>query len=266
MSEVIRSNSVYFGADDKPVLNKTGMSRASAVFDERGNITEEAYFGVDGRPVLRSDFGVARTTYRYDERGHEIEQVYFEIDGKPTPNKNGLSRITAVYDERGNEVEDAYFGIDGKPILGDGGYARVTHRYDDRGEPNRIGQFRNGWQTNPRQSGWRFARYLWLRRARQEGGRNIFRRANGKPVLGDAGYARVTYRYDERGNEVEEAYFGVERTDSQSLVRKDTPVRHCATTSVASRLNGPTLEPTISALPTERVSREHSNMTTAATC
>jgi PDZ domain len=104
----------------------------TAVYDERGNIVEMAYFGVDGKPALDKD-GKARVTYRYDERGNGVEIAFFGADGKPTLDKDGYARWTAVYDERGNQVETAYFGVDGKPISDAGRGATSLVEKDAKG-------------------------------------------------------------------------------------------------------------------------------------
>ncbi len=63
----------------------------TAHHDERGNLVEKAYFGVDGKPTLHND-GNACVTYRYDERGNQLEIAYFGVDGKPTLTKQGVAR------------------------------------------------------------------------------------------------------------------------------------------------------------------------------
>ena len=79
---------------------------------------EEAYFGVDGAPIVRKDIGAAKLTTVYDARGNAVEEAYFGVEGAPIASKNlGTAKLTTVYDARGNAVEQAYFGVDGAPIL-----------------------------------------------------------------------------------------------------------------------------------------------------
>ena len=61
-------------------LTKGGYTNLKARFDERGNQTETAYFGVDGKPFLCND-GYASVAAKYDERGNVLETAYFGVDG-----------------------------------------------------------------------------------------------------------------------------------------------------------------------------------------
>jgi hypothetical protein len=51
------------------------------VFDDRGNVTEQAYFGVDGKPALHPD-GYHRVTRVFDDSGNLTEETHFDVDGK----------------------------------------------------------------------------------------------------------------------------------------------------------------------------------------
>lgn len=73
---------------DSLAANGQGYARIAIHYDERGNETDEAYFGVDGKPALGKDGEVARITMRYDERGNVIEQAYFGVDGRPALHKD----------------------------------------------------------------------------------------------------------------------------------------------------------------------------------
>ena len=165
----------YFGIDGKPCISGNGCATRKLRYDEQGNMIEEACFGVDGKTCLHK-YGFAKATFLYDERGNKIEQAYFGLDDKPCINKNGLAKAVMQYDEQGNMIERAYFGVDGKPCSRKDGHSKVTWRYDERGN-----------QTE-----------------------NAFYGVDGKLCLIDDGYAKAVMRYDERGNKIEQAYFGVD--------------------------------------------------------
>jgi hypothetical protein len=41
-----------------------------------------------GTPVLRTNAGAARLTWRYEDRGNKVEEAYYGIDGKPVLSKD----------------------------------------------------------------------------------------------------------------------------------------------------------------------------------
>jgi pimeloyl-ACP methyl ester carboxylesterase len=49
--------------------------------DVRGQLTEIAYFGVDGRPAANED-GAARIAWKNDDKGRMTETAHFDADGK----------------------------------------------------------------------------------------------------------------------------------------------------------------------------------------
>src|SRR5439155_1622232 len=83
--------------------------------DGRGNLTEGAHFGTDGKPCLSAN-GIARFTQRHDERGNLVEVAYFGTDGKPCLHRDGNAGFTRRHDERGNPAEGAYFGAKGERL------------------------------------------------------------------------------------------------------------------------------------------------------
>ena len=56
-------------------------------FDERGNVVERDDFGIDGKPILGTEFGYARLIAKYDDRGDWLGTNYFGTDGKPVRHK-----------------------------------------------------------------------------------------------------------------------------------------------------------------------------------
>jgi S1-C subfamily serine protease len=101
--------------DGKPALSKDGYAKLTQVHDDRGNLTQQVYFGVDGKPALHKD-GYARYTAAYDGHGNQVEVAYFGADGKPTLHKDGYAGFKARYDERGNQTKKTFLGVDGKPV------------------------------------------------------------------------------------------------------------------------------------------------------
>lgn len=127
----------YYGINGNPVLDKTTNShKVTAAYDERGNRVEEAYFDINGKPMLYKD-GYHRLTNAYDARGNTTKWVYYGVDGKPVLHKDGYHQVTASYNDQGKTVKWTAFGIDGEPMLFNG-YHQMTTAYDERG--NRVGE------------------------------------------------------------------------------------------------------------------------------
>jgi hypothetical protein len=111
-------------------LHRDGYHGFAKKYDRRGQLSEEANFGIDRKPVLDTN-GIAKATFGYDDRGNRTEQANFGLDGKPAPSKDGVHKIQTRYDERGNLLEKVYLGTDGKPVCHRRlGYARVVPTWD----------------------------------------------------------------------------------------------------------------------------------------
>ena len=94
-------------------MDKNGVARSTWAYDARGNVTEEAYFGLDGKPVLHKS-GVARWTKAYDARGNLIEAASFGIDGRPLPNDFGCSIMRWTFNKR--DLKTSYACFDTKSV------------------------------------------------------------------------------------------------------------------------------------------------------
>ncbi len=212
----------YFGINGKPVLRKDiGAASIKMSYVARGYEREEAYFGIDGKPVLRKDIGVASIKMSYGRRGNETERAYFGIDGKPVLRREiGVASIKMSYGARRNEREEAYFGIDGKPVLRkDIGAASIKMRYGTRGNEREAACFGiDGKPVLDKDQG--VARVTWRYGTRGNEREEAYFGIDGKPALRkDIGAASIRMSYGTRGNEVERAYFGI---DGKPVLRKDT--------------------------------------------
>jgi tRNA A-37 threonylcarbamoyl transferase component Bud32/CTP:molybdopterin cytidylyltransferase MocA len=201
----------YFDEQMRPTLNPKGVARVTVTAreDEDGAAREERYFGTDDKPVALREGGVYRVVKRYTPRGVEVGAELYGKDDKPAVHPDGYSSWRAKVDEQGRAVEVAYFGPDGKPATHKDGYARATTRYDSRG--NRVeGRF-FGADGKPTANKAGIAAY---RTRYDEAGRVTAERYLGpdeKPAIQrELGYARSSRTYDERGNEVEAEFYGVD--------------------------------------------------------
>ena len=225
-----------------------GYAKETAKFDELGNIIEIAYFGIDGQPCLHI-YGHAKMTMKYDERGNIIGVACYGIDGKPAAlegndpydswektyhengevatqtwfyyvkeHPDGYAKVTMEYDDRGNEIEQTYFGIDGKPtaLEGDDPYDSSVKTWHENGEVATQTWF---YRIKEHPDGYA------KRTVKIDERGNIIEQAyfgiDGKLCLIHIGYAKVTMKYDEQGNIIEAAYYGVD--DKPAALEGDDP-------------------------------------------
>jgi hypothetical protein len=178
-----------------------GYHRWTNRYDDKGNVTELAYFGLDNKPCLDM-FKIHRYTNRFDDKGRQLEAAYFGTDGKPCLHADGNHRWAKRFDDKGNELETTWFGINGKPINTVQGFAKITNQYDSQGK---LAETSN-WIADTKGE-------LALLRRSDAAGRLLeeaYFNEEGKPTSETAGYHRGTYRYDERGYQTEFAVFGTD--------------------------------------------------------
>jgi YD repeat-containing protein len=115
-------------------------------YDDRGNRTEVAFFGPDGRLTEASGppGRFARVELKFDEHGYPKQVSYFDRRDRPVNPGRGIlglgggARIESKYREDGRLLELARFDADGKPLANDDGSARYRFAYDGRGNRTRV--------------------------------------------------------------------------------------------------------------------------------
>ncbi len=109
----------YFGADDRPIILKdVGCARVTNRYDLNGNQTEECCFNEQN--VLDGDLhGYAKAIRKFDASSKMTEERYYGPDGKPTRLDGDFQHVTKCsYDARGNKVEELYTGLNGEKVQG----------------------------------------------------------------------------------------------------------------------------------------------------
>lgn len=126
---------------ERTFLDRSGQPAASPKllfaiqrmqYDDRGHLSRDSYFGLDGCPALSND-GYASEQMVYDNQGNEIESSFFDENGKPTQAKEA-AKVIMTYNKYGKQIERRFYGIDGKLIKNPStGRAIVRTGYDDAG-------------------------------------------------------------------------------------------------------------------------------------
>jgi serine/threonine protein kinase len=184
------------GADDKtPVIDGWGAARTTFVYNGDGLMTEEAFFGPDGKPT-RGNLRYARRVLEY-EKGNFVGITFYDTDGQllfveNQPGTDGLLELVLATrfpeesrplagrlvlkrdDEGGNIIEARLSGRNGVWTADGSGVAEVRCKYDQFGALSDLTTF------------------------------GVDRR----PIARPDGVARITWTVDELGNVTEVATFG----------------------------------------------------------
>jgi hypothetical protein len=146
----------------------------NSTYDDKGNVTEEAYSNAKGTPADGVD-GISKTINRYDQYGNLIELCFFNSYGKPTLSRQGFAKATVQYDENGFIVMATEYDTLGKSVLDRFGKAGATYKHDDHG---------------------------WISETTTLG-------IDGKPAIFIGGFSRFVNNYDDRGNLVSSQHLGL---------------------------------------------------------
>lgn len=101
--------------------------KRTLVFNQRGDIVEEAYWDQQDRPA-RCRAGYTRNVYEYDAAGRLRRQIGYGYDGS-----QGYAAYAWIHDEQGRIVEEIWMDDAGHEVLTSEGFSRVRHEYDQQG-------------------------------------------------------------------------------------------------------------------------------------
>ncbi len=143
-----RNNAYWacWGSDEqlKPFA-KLGYAKAVLSFDDDDNMTRREFQGVDRQPVVVPELGFSSISYSYN-KGNMVEEAYYGLDGQLVrPNTDlHVAKTTWKFDTDGNIIEVSYFGADERPTLASTGFARIKREKDNWGYFHARGLDLNG--------------------------------------------------------------------------------------------------------------------------
>src|SRR5262249_24425021 len=102
-----------------PVAYKQwGYAKKRWTYDERGNVSQIAYFGPNDQPV-RTSLGWATVRYSYDGLGRESKQEFFDVDGAPVFTRVAIKEVEP--DSKAQRLElrvgDLILNYDGEEVI-----------------------------------------------------------------------------------------------------------------------------------------------------
>ena len=165
----------YIGKDGKLFVNKdVGYAEKKFEYDNQGNMTRMSYYDADGNLMIHENSGYAEERYEYDSRGRKIREAYHGMYGEPRICKAAGGYYTEKrweYDEKGKIKKESYFGENGKPSIDGEAHIALFYLYNEKGELR----------------GYKYV--------------------HGAKILGEEAYAEIRKEYDEKGNDLREAYY-----------------------------------------------------------
>jgi hypothetical protein len=190
-----------FGTDGDLTLSYLGWAHLTTQFDDHGNLTKIAYFGLKGSPPV----GDAGFLFDYDRRGNIVKTTAIGVDGIPKEDSRRIAITKRRYNTRNQIIRMDYFDLAGNPTLGTIGCASELTEYDNRGRAVAVtclgfnGEITNRIEGYAKQTTAYDSRGNTTQIARFD--------AEGKPVAGSkSGWARVFYTYDSRNIEIGAVY------------------------------------------------------------
>jgi hypothetical protein len=185
----------YFGTDNQPHEENNGVIVAIQDRDIKGNVIKMAYYQADEETLKPNNDGIAGWNSEY-ENGREIKREFFDEKEQRTQGNLYHAKWEASYDDMGNRTEISYFDKNGDFLFG------YKDTYDTRG--NLVEEFRFGQDKKLVQG------YL-IERMNYDERNNCIEKAtydlSDRLTRNRAGYAKVTYIFDGRNQELERRYY-----------------------------------------------------------
>ncbi len=166
--------------------NQIGAAIILYTYNDEGILKDEFYYDPDCEPILTKDTGVAVVWRTFDEQsGNLIEESYYDTNNERIERSDmNVATIRWDYDLQGNVVKLSYYGADDELIISKEGIAGWAHTYEN-GNLTAVSYFD----------------------------------ANGNPMLHpDYDAATIKYDYNERGNMINESFFGEDGEPKLSLL------------------------------------------------
>lgn len=198
----------------EPALNVLGYQMARYKYDERNNIIEERYFGIDGKltEYVKSDAEYDHYAIKineYDKSGRLVRVSLYGKDEKPVECSGKWAAKNLEYDACGNIVRELFFDDAGNPTEPDVKIPEYVKEYDKLGNMTCLaygdGKGNRIVNENTGVSVIRFA-YDKNKRTIKES----YFDDKDNPVYFNDKYHAVTYEYDKYDNKCTYRWFGNE--------------------------------------------------------
>jgi len=121
----------YLDKDRNPVAANKGFAGITYSLDARGDVVEELFHDLNGKPVSSPDGGPPIARWQYDNWGNQTESSNYDDAGKPASREIAdFQKAVYILDDHGSLKEERFFGPDGQPVADspEGCYAYARER------------------------------------------------------------------------------------------------------------------------------------------
>ena len=203
----------HYGVDSLPCEVK-GVVTTKYEYNPLGNETKRSFYAADGKTLVSDNDGVAGWESKYDEYGNLTEHAFFDANGMRTAGNMGYASRHDTYNAYGY-LEERKF-LDSKGRLSNNHFV-ARYKYDSRG--NISEKYR--YDENMRLVG----RMAYQYDSRDNQTEIAYYDQNNNPTLGMEGAFRIVSEFDSRNQEIEERYYNTAnrlfapKADNYAIVR-----------------------------------------------
>ncbi len=197
---------VWLGTDEKPV-EAGGYAMRKCTYNSDLKLETEAYYDASEVPMNRTDTHYAERKLLYDEKGNLAGERYFGLDGQPVTASSGYAGYDKVFDENNRLIRETYLGIDNNPVAVEDGYCTLVREYDENDNITAEYYLDEKGQRTLCTKG-----YAFVGKEYNEDGKVLhewYEDPQGNGILLSDGYAGIAKEYDDSGNETEIRYLGI---------------------------------------------------------
>lgn len=198
----------YHDRDGNLTEGRGGFAVVKFSYNRAGDPVNRKYLSTQGELINHNITGVAEIRYEYMENGRHVKR-YFGSNGRPCEHKvAGIAEMHRIQDDRGRITEKSFYGIDGKlKVHENDGFAMMRGVYDEDGYLTEV-EFRDHRgeliQTGDGYAVWRCKRDENHRIAET----TVYDKSGEPTDFAGTGIFRYTYKYDRRGNVIENRFYG----------------------------------------------------------
>lgn len=185
--------------------------------NERGDQLKMECLDLNGQLMASSD-GYAAVEYEYDSVGNIIESRYLSADGNPFYNQGVYSKIKKWYNDKNKILKTVYYKDD-QPCINETGVACYLYEYDVKGNRVSLSFFADENAAEPVMDKWGRSRITYKY---NEAGQVLEQKsfdAKGDPCNDDDGYCMIIYTYDKDGNMLSRRFY--DKNGSLVISRSD---------------------------------------------
>lgn len=201
----------YYNVKHQKVNGQMGFAGKEIHKDSKGRITYEKYLDSLGQPIINS-FGVFIVVDEFQDEEGIIIETYLDGNGSPMPDNTGAYKYEKDIEQESSVYEKAY-GIEGE-LLGEDEIYDFRIRYSYTAENSLlISTSHYGLDRKPIMSDQNFYRELNTYSDDYYLLSTQYFDTEMNPVnayFNDLSYAKIEYKRDEQGNEIEMAYFDMD--------------------------------------------------------